>query len=432
MKYILIVEDSKVTARALKDLVSKNIKDLIPIVKTTEADATEFIKKYHKDIFVALLDLNLPDTVSQGHIVDVALAKQIKSIVLTGNTSDKIRKKFLVRLDVVDYVVKDSLKNIEYVVGLLNWIYQNSKSSSKTLLVEDSKVQRHMIKSTLSNLYMNVLEAEDGETAYKLIQDNDDINLVIVDLNIPKMDGVELTLKVRQNIKRDIVIIGITAESNGMKVAKFLKYGANDYLKKPFLNEEFINRIHKDMLFLNQTVELKEQIAEVEKQKSIAQELASTDYLTKIPNRLKFNKIMKFQCQKDKPLALFLFDLDDFKKINDVYGHHIGDKTLINLSSFISDKLKESYNEDSYIFARWGGEEFIILFINQEFKNVKLFSTRLTLDIAKHTFDEIDKLTISAGLIELDKEKTINQNFVKVDKLLLKAKNNGKNRVLYN
>jgi diguanylate cyclase (GGDEF)-like protein len=431
MKYVLIVEDSKITAHALKSLITENMSELIPIVKTTEAEAKEFINKHQKNIFMALLDLNLPDTISEGHIVDYALSKNIRSIVLTANTSDKVRKNFLVRKEIVDYVIKDSLKNIEYVIKLLGWIYENSKNNQQALLVEDSKVQRHIVKNILNNLCIDTFEAEDGEEAFEILKSNGNIDLVVVDLNIPKMDGVELTLKTRQEIKRDIVIIGITAETNGIQVAKFLKYGANDYLKKPFINEDFINRIHKDMQYLKQTVKLKQQMLELKEQRELTSNLTSTDYLTKIFNRLKFSKTFKFQHQKASSLALMLFDIDDFNSINESFGHSVGDNILVELVDFISSQLNENFKEDEFIFARWGGEEFVILFIEKNFGDIKYFSKKLLNTISKNNFENVDRVSLGASLIDVDKNSTMDENFKVAYKLLKEAKIKGSNQILF-
>lgn len=156
---------------------------------------------------------------------------------------------------------------------------------------------------------------------------------------------------------------------------------------------------------------------------------ASTDHLTKIINRMKFNILLEQKIKEDKrtkvPMSIVFFDIDYFKQVNDTYGHTIGDEVLVTFSKIISENIRE---ED--IFSRWGGEEFIAIFDNCDTQNVLLRAERLREIIANTLFSMNQHITCSIGVtefIETDDSDTI---ILRVDRALYQAKENGRNRVV--
>jgi PleD family two-component response regulator len=120
-----------------------------------------------------------------------------------------------------------------------------------------------------------VLEAENGEEALNIIDEHKDIRLVITDFNMPKMDGFELTKKLRQlYTKQDMAIIGMSTYGNNLLSARFLKIGGSDFLNKPFLEEEFFCRINQNMDLLEYIKNLRF--------------VATRDFLTGLYNRRHF------------------------------------------------------------------------------------------------------------------------------------------------
>lgn len=159
--------------------------------------------------------------------------------------------------------------------------------------------------------------------------------------------------------------------------------------------------------------------------------LAIYDSLTQIYNRGKIEQTMKRELEKcnrkmEKTFSLFLFDLDDFKRINDRYGHNSGDLVLKRVTSEVSSSLRQI----DY-FGRWGGEEFMIILPSTSLIEAKHMMDRITLKISSIIFEEDFNITISGGLTEYTVGISFEEMMKSVDKKLYKAKRSGKNTVLY-
>jgi diguanylate cyclase (GGDEF)-like protein len=157
---------------------------------------------------------------------------------------------------------------------------------------------------------------------------------------------------------------------------------------------------------------------------------AVTDYLTGLPNRRNLDKMLHDQILKSHtinlPLSIILFDVDNFKKVNDIYGHEIGDEVLVELTSFMS-----KYLPDHAHFGRWGGEEFLI--INESLNKVECTRLAETLrdNVAKHHFQEVGTVTCSFGIAELQEKDHQKDLLKRADEALYLAKNYGKNQVQF-
>jgi PAS domain S-box-containing protein len=251
MEKILVVEDDKVFAK----IVSNKLKQIrfSPFVAPSLKDA-QILTTEHQ-FFAALLDLNLPDA-PDGEIVDFILGKKIPSVVLTGTYDDDIRIA-MNQKSIIDYVLKTREEGIDYAIHLIKRIfyYQNTKA----LVVEDSASQRLFIRKLLDALLFQTFEAENGVQALEIMKKNPDIKLVLTDFYMPEMDGFELTLQLRKQHKEDsLVIVALTAHDSKDTASKFLKFGASDYLVKPFTKEELNYRINKKMDILEMIQEIKD------------------------------------------------------------------------------------------------------------------------------------------------------------------------------
>ncbi|KFN04170.1 GGDEF domain-containing protein [Bacillus clarus] len=156
--------------------------------------------------------------------------------------------------------------------------------------------------------------------------------------------------------------------------------------------------------------------------------LATIDSLTEIYNRLKFKQILEEKWEglrrNNQNMALILFDIDDFKKINDTYGHDFGDLALVQLVELMKSKV-----ESQHTFARWGGEEFIILVTNTVEKEVFQVAESLRFFIETKQFSGISKLTASFGIALYEQGITKEELVQRADVALYEAKKNGKNQV---
>lgn len=158
--------------------------------------------------------------------------------------------------------------------------------------------------------------------------------------------------------------------------------------------------------------------------------LAMIDSLTEIYNRLKFQQILEVEwdnvIRNDEKMAIILFDIDNFKTVNDTYGHDFGDLALIQLAELMKSKV-----EQQHVFARWGGEEFIILVTNTVEKEAFQVAESLRFFIETKQFSGISKLTASFGVALYEKGITREELMQRADIALYEAKKMGKIRYVY-
>lgn len=178
---------------------------------------------------------------------------------------------------------------------------------------------------------------------------------------------------------------------------------------------------------------MKNKVDELYSMTNTLEEKAYKDNLTGINNRENFENIFSLEIanakQNNIPLSLIIFDVDHFKLVNDTYGHQAGDILLIDLVKLIADNIK---NGD--IFARWGGEEFVILTPSTEIIGARYLAENLRKLVQSHSFSYVEyEITLSFGIAQLTDEDTKKTLFEKADGALYEAKNNGRNRVeVYN
>lgn len=158
------------------------------------------------------------------------------------------------------------------------------------------------------------------------------------------------------------------------------------------------------------------------------EKIATIDKLTGIYNRHKFEELYVLESERarrfSQPLSLILIDIDHFKSVNDTYGHDIGDEVLKHLAKIVQDTIRQID-----IFARWGGEEFLVLSPNTDLKNIQVLAEKLRLAIAEAEFSEVSHITVSQGISTFEAEDTFDKLFKRADMGLYYAKEHGRNQV---
>jgi diguanylate cyclase (GGDEF)-like protein len=414
MKRILIIEENQTLAKLLAKKIELSLKYEVDIAYKF-AEAKLFLKKY--SYFIILLDINLTDA-PNGESVDYVLNKGNRVIVLSAHIDKNFRKQMFQK-NIIDYVNKGGVDDINYVIQILQRLEKNQ--NHKVLLVDDSMVFRKTMKEMLENLFYKVITVAHGEEALGMLNANPDVSLVITDYNMPVMNGLELTNEIRKDYnKAELCIIAISSSSDEDINALFLKQGANDYIKKPFSKEEFSCRI-------NNSIEALENIQYITNH-------ASRDFLTGLYNRRYFFDNMQEYLEETKTngekFAVAVVDIDNFKHINDTYGHDVGDKVIVSISEIL--RTNTSYRD---IVARFGGEEFCIVLKNiNKYSASDLFEKQRQ-EIENFSFN-IDnntqiKLTISIGASIHEEEDSLEETINKADMQLHSAKQNGKNQILF-
>lgn len=212
-----------------------------------------------------------------------------------------------------------------------------------------------------------------------------------------------------------------------------LSYYISKKIKKSFAKyQNSLDSKNTLLQELNETLELKvkERTTQLENTKNKFEILATTDSLTSIHNRYSLMKIYASEVNRSirytTPLSVMMLDIDFFKKVNDGYGHDVGDTILAALSKLIQKSLR-----DTDIIGRYGGEEFMVLLPNTKLEDANTYAQRLRKDVDEHEFDIVGNVTVSIGLAELNNGENKDALFKRVDDLLYDAKNNGRNQVSY-
>lgn len=192
-------------------------------------------------------------------------------------------------------------------------------------------------------------------------------------------------------------------------------------------NEKLEERVASRTAELEQVnATLNKEIAERKRIEARLHEFATTDALTGALNRREFDRLLINEYEKLKrhgtPLSIILFDVDRFKQVNDRYGHLVGDKVLVELAQLLKTTLRRSD-----IFARWGGEEFVIL-AHGNAQQIYCLAEKIRTLIAAHVFPEVGYLTCSFGVAEFSDKAAMMNTIGTADKLLYAAKANGRNR----
>ncbi len=406
---ILLVDDNK----TLSKLISLKVKSELGIdidIAYSLSEAELFTHKYTYTL--AILDLNLPDA-PNGEIVDVILKKNIPSIVLTGSV-DKEFRKAMIKKDIIDYVHKGGIGDIDYVIDMIKRLLKNR--SHKVMVVDDSVVFRNQMKKMVENLFFQVFALAHGEEALLILEENPDIRMIITDYNMPVMDGLELTKAVRKNYSKDQLSIFVLSSSDDSDVsAMFLKGGANDFISKPFSKEEFSCR-------LNNAIEALENI-------DTLTNYSHRDFLTGLYNQRHFFTLMEpyfaEALSQDENFVIAMIEIDNHQHVNDTHGAEIGDKVIIHVSEILRSAIS---HQD--ILAHFGKEEFCLV--------LKDTTRESAIDILEHLRQKVSftplilpeeiALTISIGAV-LEHEDTLNETLSEADGALDQAKAMGRNKL---
>ncbi len=305
----------------------------------------------------------------------------------------------------------------------------------KVLVVDDSKVIRLLIEECVCAAGYSVIHAEDGEQAVALLQKNE-IDLVLMDVEMPGMNGFQTTKAIRKLENIDwFPIIFLTTKQDDDSFSQGILAGGDAYLAKPI-----------NPLRLQMTIKAMERIYLMRKklqaaQKSIMQAnkklefLAMYDQLTKLANRRNFDETLQREFKLAKrnkaPLSLIICDIDFFKLYNDSYGHQKGDECLQAVAKAIGDVTQRPTDKA----CRYGGEEFTFILPDTDLTGglkiaEKARQAVLDCHIPHQASKVADCVSLSLGLTTYLGQMSSTDELLKVaDDALYRAKENGRNRI---
>lgn len=296
---------------------------------------------------------------------------------------------------------------------------QLEKKHEKILIVDDNPLIRELLEFSVSSFGFDYASAEDGLQAVAKLK-ADPFSIVITDMIMPNMDGMQLLNHVKDNFPR-IGVIVITGYTGSFSYTDVIKAGASDFISKPFTADELeakLNRLVREQTFIREL-----------------EHLSMCDALTDLFNRRYFDVKIKEEIHRahrqNYPLFLALLDVDRFKEYNDTFGHQAGDVLLQAVSKILLQCTRENVD---WVF-RYGGDEFAIITPYINYQQAQLVTERILHSYSSHDFGTT---SLSVGLAcfnrhdQQDWTDDINDLIRRADQALYQAKADGKNRVHLN
>ena len=301
-------------------------------------------------------------------------------------------------------------------------IMVQSKNEASVLIVDDEVGVRDSMQEFIEMAGFKPAIASSAEEALELIRSNS-IQVVITDIMLPGMGGLELTRLVKKEYDADVIVM--TGYSGDYSYEEAINMGASDFVIKPVRLEELLLRLKRVLKERDLT---QERVRMMEK----LQKLAITDGLTKLHNSRSFYSQIEVEVDRfnryKHPLSLLLLDIDHFKHYNDTYGHLEGDKVLVRISQIIRSCLRKL--DTAY---RYGGEEFTVILPETTCEEASNVAERIRIAVKAEKFDPDSKndivITISIGVTQYSPEEELSAFIQRADKAMYSSKQNGRNKV---
>jgi len=287
------------------------------------------------------------------------------------------------------------------------------------ILVEDDANVSHLLTRQLQRAGYSIRHASTMAEARTLFHEEWD--LALLDRGLPDGDGLELCRELRACSPHRYILMVTGNDSDEAKLEGF-RYGADDYVTKPFQTDELLARIRAGV----RIVALQKKLLETNRR---LEELSLTDSLTRVANRRAFDERLAtaFEHAKryERPLSLVLVDVDRFKRINDEHGHDAGDHVL----RCVADVMADGSRHSDFV-ARIGGEEFAVLLGETPLFESMQFGEKLRCNVAVAQCGA-GQVTISVGIANMPHSRVTSaaELFHAADQALYRAKANGRNRV---
>lgn len=300
--------------------------------------------------------------------------------------------------------------------------------TTSILVIDDSKLARQQVIEILkeNSLFNYYYEAGDGIEGFKMTL-NKPVDLIICDVEMPGMDGFKFLqmLNTREELQ-EIPVIMVTGREDSEAKVRGLEQGASDYVTKPYDSAELLARVKVQL-------KIKSLQDKLRQSNQLLLELSHTDGLTGLNNRRSMmetlDKEFERSTRKHSPLSLLMLDIDHFKKINDNFGHQLGDNVLQGLAILLKSFLRQ-YD----MAARFGGEEFALILPETSSADALMVAERIRCGIEKLKIDGLPddfRITASLGLATApnDAMATADDLIREADYALYSAKRSGRNRV---
>ncbi len=297
----------------------------------------------------------------------------------------------------------------------------------KVLIAEDDSTTRRRLEKLLEEMDFEVVSCSDGLDAWEIIQSENAPHLLLLDWMMPGINGIEICQKIRKRAREPYTfILLLTSKGERGDYVKGMEAGADDYITKPYNHNELRVRLTAG----KRIVELNEELLSV---RDNFERQATYDKLTGLYNRhfmveileKEFSRALRYQ----HDLSCLLLDLDNFKDVNDTFGHTFGDLVLREFSAGLEQNVRKSD-----ISIRYGGEEFMVLLPNTGVAGAQIIAEKIRATCEKKKYDDGHNsiaVTVSIGIACIKQHQLIDSKEIVAcaDKALYRSKAEGRNRI---
>jgi len=413
---ILFVEDEAIIREELGQFFQRYTKENLYIAKNGE-EGLALYEKYHPDIVIS--DIKMPKMTGIEMVKKIKASNPDQAVIFTTAHSDSSFFLEAIELQVSGYL----LKPVD-----LSLLDKNIKEVSEHILLRKKYMIQKTIMNEIAHLQQSMLAVLDKDLELLFLNDKT--------LAFLGVESLEEALTQNKMISSRMVEWDDYFYPSEKESRRWLEEIERLEPHKRMVVLSSLDEKSTDVYLLDishskrsgYTIVSLSEITKMEEEKAAYKKRVYTDDLTQTYNRSMFNKRLNIQIKEaienNSALSMIVLDLDHFKKINDTYGHMIGDEVLIGLSTLIKNQIR---SHD--LFARWGGEEFALLLPDTDIEGARVLAENLRKMIEEHRFSMNISLTCSFGLASL-KEETDTCLFRQADEALYRAKLNGRNRVV--
>lgn len=432
MNNILYVDTSKFFANVLRDI--GKLQKFEVTSTCSPSNALKILDDCNQDFDLLITALEFPNESGLAFIKTLRESKfkNIPIIVVSSHTEEYIKDKIL-SLGVVEYITK----NIS-ITRLIQLIVRIEKETFVNKFLFNRKVAFYTQnssyilkwKNTLSKHNIDKININSFDDPNEILNTTYDVYILDSKYNSETIE--EICLKIRQTTEDSIIFILFDNNDIDM-IADFLLSGADDFMIKSGGSDNefsdtnialFIGKLYSNI----RTYILRKELEDKNKK---LKDLVDKDSLTKLYNHNymyeALDKQISLSNRQNNNLTVIMFDIDNFKKVNDTFGHQIGDLVLRKIADLLTNKLRKSD-----IVGRYGGEEFLVILPDTDIIGGFIIAEKIRKAVSKIYFEEAKGLniTISGGAVQLKNHDAL-QLVKEADNLLYKAKNEGKNKICY-
>jgi two-component system cell cycle response regulator len=343
---------------------------------------------------------------------EVALISRVRSLSRLKMALDELRGRFMTATSLG-------------VPNTLSAALADKGDNGRLLLVDDRASSSERVLASLRNLHQLDVETQPQQAVFRGAEV--DYDLFIISLGLQDYDGLRVCSQVRSlDRTRHVPILLLAEPEDRAKVLRGLDLGVNDYLTRPIDRNELVARVRTQVRRRRYAEALRSNV-----QASI--ELALVDPLTSLNNRryleLHMAALLEEATRREQPLSLMILDIDHFKRVNDTWGHDVGDEVL----RIFAQRMKRVVR-DRDLVCRLGGEEFVIAMPDTDLALAGGIAERVRSVVEAEPFlvqsgAEQVPVTVSIGLAEARGEAAPDVLFRRADRALYRSKHEGRNRV---